>query len=358
MLLGPEGRFWSPEAALDPKISFRNRRLSEDPEVDGEPGGPRGHFGTRRSIGNPEVPLDPEVGFRTLRSFWDPEVDWEPRGEATIGTCWDFAFYRSETGHYRVPVLHASFCRKPLSDFGVLVMDSETQVPGFFCFPRLEKQEFMYCSLHVAVVLTSILRLIRPIPALSLIPIVIKQRSEPELRSRSQSSNFFMRVYGDQGLDRVRTWRRVIFSRWKTGVLMSTSRFWPCSKDSPSDVGFDGDGLPDASVSFDIRQLDTWSLDLYLFRRSSGRGAALETWRGTDPEFPREFVGAGDPGPGSGTWDPGPGIWDLEGLLSTDPDVGGDCPWSRGEPDFVEGRFQAGTGSRQEPETVEVILVD
>ena len=74
-------------------------------------------------------------------------------GEATIGTCWDFAFYRSETCHYRVPVLHVAFCRKPLSDLGVLVMDVETQVPGFFCFPRLEKQEFMYCSLHVAVLM-------------------------------------------------------------------------------------------------------------------------------------------------------------------------------------------------------------
>ncbi|KAF3598519.1 hypothetical protein F2Q69_00036240 [Brassica cretica] len=53
------------------------------------------------------------------------------------------------------------------------------------------------------------------------------------------------------------------------------------------------------------------------------RGSALDTWRGTDPEFPREFVGAigfhlhvrwvaGDPGPGSGTWVPGPGIRDLE----------------------------------------------
>ncbi|KAF3564276.1 hypothetical protein DY000_02014738 [Brassica cretica] len=29
-------------------------------------------------------------------------------GETTTGTCWDFAFYRSETGHYRVPVLHAA----------------------------------------------------------------------------------------------------------------------------------------------------------------------------------------------------------------------------------------------------------
>ena len=31
MLLGPEGRFWSPEAALDPEIAFRTWRLSEDP---------------------------------------------------------------------------------------------------------------------------------------------------------------------------------------------------------------------------------------------------------------------------------------------------------------------------------------
>ena len=72
--MGPEGRFWSPEAALDPEIAFRTRRLSEDPEVDGEL----------------EVPLDHEVVFRTLgsfrepvgrlgtwRSFRDPEVDWE-----------------------------------------------------------------------------------------------------------------------------------------------------------------------------------------------------------------------------------------------------------------------------------------
>ncbi|KAG5393519.1 hypothetical protein IGI04_023482 [Brassica rapa subsp. trilocularis] len=39
MLLGPEGHFWSPEAALDPEIAFRTRRLSEDAEVDGEPVG-------------------------------------------------------------------------------------------------------------------------------------------------------------------------------------------------------------------------------------------------------------------------------------------------------------------------------
>ncbi|KAF2599369.1 hypothetical protein F2Q68_00010727 [Brassica cretica] len=36
--------------------------------------------------------------------------------EATTGTCWGIAFYLSEAGHYRVPVLHSAFCRKPLSD--------------------------------------------------------------------------------------------------------------------------------------------------------------------------------------------------------------------------------------------------
>ncbi|WZZ61290.1 hypothetical protein YC2023_061397 [Brassica napus] len=231
MLLGPEGRFWSPEAASDPEIAFRTRRSIGnpevpldpevvfrtlrsfwDPEVDWVPGGssrPRGRFGTRRLIGNPEVPLDPEVVFRTLRSFRNLEIGWEPGGEATTGTCWDFTFYRSEADHYRVPMLHAALCRKPLSDLGVLVMDSETQVPGFFCFPRLEKQEFMYCSLHVA--------------------------------------------------DRSRGWSR----SFVVGVGVGTSSCGCMeTRVSLSDVGFDRDGLADALVSFDIRQLDTGSLDL------------------------------------------------------------------------------------------------
>ncbi|KAG2246375.1 hypothetical protein Bca4012_090651 [Brassica carinata] len=76
---------------------------------------------------------------------------------------------------------------------------------------------------------------------------------------------------------------------------------------SPSDIGLGGDGLADASGSFDIRQQDTWSLDpLALFLTPSlgisvsynlSRGAALETWGGTDPEFPREFVGGPDAAP-------------------------------------------------------------
>ena len=36
-------------------------------------------------------------------------------GEASTGTCGDFVFYYSEASYYRVPVLHSSFCRKPLS---------------------------------------------------------------------------------------------------------------------------------------------------------------------------------------------------------------------------------------------------
>ncbi|KAF2534685.1 hypothetical protein F2Q70_00030025 [Brassica cretica] len=117
---------------------------SDDLEVENQEGpqcrfDPGGCFLTQRSVGSPEVPLDPEVVFRP-GGYKEPGGLPFP-GEATTGTCWDFAFYRSEAGHYRAPMLHAAFCRKPLSDLGVLVMDSETQTPGFFCFPRLEKQE-------------------------------------------------------------------------------------------------------------------------------------------------------------------------------------------------------------------------
>ena len=36
--MGPEGHFWSPEAALDPEVPIRTQRLSKDPEVVWEPG--------------------------------------------------------------------------------------------------------------------------------------------------------------------------------------------------------------------------------------------------------------------------------------------------------------------------------
>ncbi|KAH0942716.1 LOW QUALITY PROTEIN: hypothetical protein HID58_002353, partial [Brassica napus] len=143
------------------------------------------------------------------------------------------------------------------------------------------------------------------------------------------------------------TWRRVIFQMVDRGLdeYFQVLDLFEGDLVSSIDVGFGGDGLADASVSFDIRQLDTWSLDLTLeewrslFRhgcyfswRTSrfilesleapwnynffwllsapswtgvfltpslripvsynfSRDAALETWRGMDPEFPREFVG-------------------------------------------------------------------
>ena len=74
--------------------------------------------------------------FQVLKKFVpDPETSWTRKfsitlghlvcslkgpyaatlGEASTGTCGDFVFYFSEASHYRVPVLHSAFCRKPLS---------------------------------------------------------------------------------------------------------------------------------------------------------------------------------------------------------------------------------------------------
>ncbi|KAF3487782.1 hypothetical protein F2Q69_00052729 [Brassica cretica] len=66
MLLGPEGHFWSREAALDPEVVFRTRRLSKDPEI----------------VWEPEGSSSPWVVFRTRRSFRDPEVVWETEGSS------------------------------------------------------------------------------------------------------------------------------------------------------------------------------------------------------------------------------------------------------------------------------------
>ncbi|KAF3577938.1 hypothetical protein DY000_02030785 [Brassica cretica] len=63
-------------------------------------------------------------------------------GEATLGTCWGIAFYRLEASHYRVPVLHAAFCKKPLSGLeGAGV--GENPSARLCCFPRLEKQDII-----------------------------------------------------------------------------------------------------------------------------------------------------------------------------------------------------------------------
>ncbi|KAF2538113.1 hypothetical protein F2Q68_00020659 [Brassica cretica] len=52
-------------------------------------------------------------------------------GETTTGTCWDFAFYRSEAGHYRVPVLHAASTEATIRLIKVLLVWMKIQVPDF-----------------------------------------------------------------------------------------------------------------------------------------------------------------------------------------------------------------------------------
>ncbi|KAF3507023.1 hypothetical protein F2Q69_00005975 [Brassica cretica] len=131
MLLGFEGRFWSPEAALDPAVTFRTRRLSKDPEVIWEPRGPGGRIRTRMSFGNPEVPSDPE----------DPETAWGPEGTILCLPRQDCSWYLF--GFRILPLgswpLSSSyvvfyFCGKSLTSLegaGVGVM---TQVPAFAAF--------------------------------------------------------------------------------------------------------------------------------------------------------------------------------------------------------------------------------
>ncbi|KAF3590525.1 hypothetical protein DY000_02022118 [Brassica cretica] len=88
--------------------------------------GPGGHF-----LGNPWV-SDTEGPHSAIL------------GEAILGTCWGIAFYRSEAGHYRVPVLHAVFCRKPLSVLeGAGV--GENSSARLCYFPCLEKQDIIGC---------------------------------------------------------------------------------------------------------------------------------------------------------------------------------------------------------------------
>ncbi|KAF2552459.1 hypothetical protein F2Q68_00034469 [Brassica cretica] len=78
----------------------------------------------------------PQVGSRSAAESQGPYT--AILSEATTRTYWDFAFYRSETGHFRVPVMHAAFCRKPLSGLesaGVV----ENPSARLCYFPRLEK---------------------------------------------------------------------------------------------------------------------------------------------------------------------------------------------------------------------------
>ncbi|KAF3591481.1 hypothetical protein DY000_02021727 [Brassica cretica] len=129
----PRSGPWDPSRiyiALDRKVVF------EDPEVESNPN----LFKTRRLHGDPKV-LDNPGAFDLY--FKGPYA--VILGEATTGTCWDFAFYRSEAGHYRVPVLHAAFCRNPLSGLeGAGV--GENPSARLCCFPRLEKQDIIRCS--------------------------------------------------------------------------------------------------------------------------------------------------------------------------------------------------------------------
>ncbi|KAF2555238.1 hypothetical protein F2Q68_00016536 [Brassica cretica] len=153
---------WSPEIVLV------IRRLREDPEVVWGPGGRGGARRTLRPYRNPEVSsLDPEIfdwnpkepgGSSLDHEIFDrnPEATGEPGGSssdfthrtrnrvgnrgdhtpplATTGTCLDFAFCRSEAGHYRVPMLYSTSAGSHwqiLEGAGVGVM---TQVPGFAAF--------------------------------------------------------------------------------------------------------------------------------------------------------------------------------------------------------------------------------
>ncbi|KAF2538743.1 hypothetical protein F2Q68_00021783 [Brassica cretica] len=52
-------------------------------------------------------------------------------GETTTGTCWDFTFYRSEAGHYRVPVLHAASAETTIRLIKILLVWMKIQVPDF-----------------------------------------------------------------------------------------------------------------------------------------------------------------------------------------------------------------------------------
>ncbi|KAF3561491.1 hypothetical protein DY000_02016535 [Brassica cretica] len=63
---------------------------------------------------NPEEPggssLDPEILLIGTRRLWgNPKGPYSAfLGKTTTGTCLDFAFCRSEAGHYRVPMMYST----------------------------------------------------------------------------------------------------------------------------------------------------------------------------------------------------------------------------------------------------------
>ncbi|KAF2559235.1 hypothetical protein F2Q68_00016374 [Brassica cretica] len=107
--LGPEGPSLDPEIMTgarkrtlrpyrDPEVSSLDPEIFDwNPEAKWELGGTWGSS------------LDPEI------FDWNPEAIGEPGGtvlrllrQTTTGTCLNFAFCRSEAGHYRVPMMYST----------------------------------------------------------------------------------------------------------------------------------------------------------------------------------------------------------------------------------------------------------
>ncbi|KAF2579247.1 hypothetical protein F2Q68_00005098 [Brassica cretica] len=67
-------------------------------------------FGTLRPHRNPDVlPYTLRSLIGTRRVWGNPEGPYSAfLGKTTTGTCLDFAFCRSEAGHYRVPMLYST----------------------------------------------------------------------------------------------------------------------------------------------------------------------------------------------------------------------------------------------------------
>ncbi|KAF3593572.1 hypothetical protein DY000_02022837 [Brassica cretica] len=150
---------WEPAAALEQYKTVKTTEaevlglsvpfFDDEPQVPKRGGsGPHGSrcHERRRTRGS----WDPGVTWRVLTSLGpeEPEIKvlkgphYATLAEATLGTCWGISFYRSEAGHYRFPVLHAAFGRKPPSDLeGVGV--GENPSARLCYFPRLEKKNIM-----------------------------------------------------------------------------------------------------------------------------------------------------------------------------------------------------------------------
>ncbi|KAF3557006.1 hypothetical protein F2Q69_00013400 [Brassica cretica] len=168
-LLGSLDRVWNPEESGDSLIRSGDRGLNPEVSVIGprgqsyyafegvlEPGGldPEIVVGTRRFFEVVMTPMRPRL-HRDQGLAQGPGVPWEPE-----------MFYFS-LGPYCLP--RQDYYRKSLTGLegaGVGVM---TQVPGFRCFPRLEKQDLVFtlvlwgprCALGCTAVLGSFDSLLR-----------------------------------------------------------------------------------------------------------------------------------------------------------------------------------------------------